>query len=330
MKETNHIVKDEFLIPSDTPDIKLHIINKRLADVKDFGERRTVLMVHGATYSSGSLYDVPLGGYSFMDYLAQHGFDVYAVDVRGYGGSTRPVEMGRPPTSNAPLVRTETGVRDFSSAVSFVLRTRNLHRLNVIGMSWGGSVAGAYVTRNADKVKKLALIAPQWLSNKPVPIDTGGQLDAYRIVPVSTTKERWLSAAPAHKRAALLPDGWFEAWSAATIATEPDAALREKLSIRATNGAILDIREFWTASKPFYDPADIEVPVLLVHGEWDMDVPLDLARAYFGELRAAPYRRWVEIGEATHMAVLEKNREQVFHTVTGFLDEKFDTPPQAS
>jgi alpha-beta hydrolase superfamily lysophospholipase len=28
-----------------------------------------------------------------MDYIAQHGWDVYLIDVRGYGRSTRPPEM---------------------------------------------------------------------------------------------------------------------------------------------------------------------------------------------------------------------------------------------
>jgi len=48
--------------------------------------------------------------------------------------------------------------------------------------------------------------------------------------------------------------------------------------------------------------------VLLVHGEWDIDVPIDLAQALFLELRNAPYRQWAEIGEATHLVLLEKNR----------------------
>ena len=32
----------------------------------------------------------PVNGMSWMDYIARHGYDVYLVDVRGYGRSTRP------------------------------------------------------------------------------------------------------------------------------------------------------------------------------------------------------------------------------------------------
>ena len=84
-----------------------------------------------------------------------------------------------------------------------------------------------------------------------------------------------------------------------------------------------DSREFWAAGKPVYDPGQIEVPTLIVHAEWDQDLPLDMARTYFGLLVKAPYRRWVEIGEGTHSLLLEKNRMQVLGAVHGFLEEDF-------
>jgi hypothetical protein len=59
---------------------------------------------------------------------------------------------------------------------------------------------------------------------------------------------------------------------------------------------------------------------LQVVREWDIDVPIDLALAYFGELRGAPYRQWVEIGQATHMLLLEKNRPFAFNAIRDFYD----------
>lgn len=303
----------DFLIDSDTPGIRLHVRNKRAA-----AGGKAVLLMHGATYSSESLFDVPLGGYSFMDYLARHGYDVYAVDARGYGGSTRP------PDGDQPVGRTGSGVRDLGSAVDFVLARRGIERLNLVAMSWGGSVAGAYTARHGDKVAKLALIAPLWLSDRPLPVDPGGALRAYRQVPVGRARERWVGAAPQGKRDGLIPAGWFEAWAAASLKTDPDS---DGVTMRAVNGPIQDIRDYWTAGRPLYDPAGITVPVLQVHAEWDIDVTLDSARDFFGRLTAAPYRRWVEIGEGTHMVLLEKNRLQAFEAVRQFLDE--DYAPEA-
>ncbi|MGI4855906.1 MAG: alpha/beta hydrolase [Janthinobacterium lividum] len=310
-----------FTIPSDTPDIALHVRNKRAAGRADFGEADTVVLMHGATYGSGSLYDTAIAGASFMDHLARAGFDVYAVDVRGYGESTRPQQMQLPAARSAPLGRTESGIRDFAAAVNFVLRTSGIARVNLIGMSWGGSVAGAFTARNGHKVRKLGLIAPQWVSDQPIPLDAGGALGGYRVVRAADARERWVGAAPQGKRDTLIPEGGFEAWLENTVRTEPDAALRAARSIRAPNGPVQDIREFWAAGKPFYDPGEIDVPVLLIHGEWDIDVPLALARDYFAHLRGAPQKRWLEIGEATHMLMLEKNRELAYNALAGFLRE---------
>ena len=316
------LATEDFTIASDTPGIDLHIRNKRSASMKTFCAERTLLMVHGATYSSESLFDVELGGVSFMDYLAGYGYDVYAVDVRGYGGSSRPPEMDQPAEQNAPVVRTEVGVRDVASAVAFILERLNISKLNLLGMSWGGTLAGTYTSQNNDSVNKLVLIAPQWLSTKPVPIDRGGMLGAYRVVSLLDTKERWLSGVPEDKKSELIPRGWFEKWANATLATDPGNKMYPN-TIRVPNGAILDIREFWTAGRKVYDPKDILVPVLLVHAEWDRDVPIDLAQSYFVSLTGAPYRRWVEIGEGTHVVVLEENRMQVFQAIQNFLDEQY-------
>jgi alpha-beta hydrolase superfamily lysophospholipase len=87
------------------------------------------------------------------------------------------------------------------------------------------------------------------------------------------------------------------------------------------NGALQDIRDYWISGKPQYDPADIRVPVLLIHGEWDADLPSDQCRGYFARLINVPYKRYIEIGEGTHTIVMEKNRMQFFHEVAAFLNE---------
>jgi len=51
---------------------------------------RVVLFVHGAGTPAEVAFDVPHAGYSWMAYLAEAGFDVFSVDMTGYGRSTRP------------------------------------------------------------------------------------------------------------------------------------------------------------------------------------------------------------------------------------------------
>jgi pimeloyl-ACP methyl ester carboxylesterase len=320
---TQGIVFEEHRIPSDTAGIELYIRNKRPTHIAEYRPERTIVMVHGATFSSGSLYDVPFNGFSFLDYLAGAGFDVFAVDVRGYGRSTRPPEMEIDASLSRPLVDTERGVSDFATAVEFVLRHRGLHSVNLFAMSWGGTVAGAFAARNPGKVVKLALLAPQWISDQPIPLDMGGDLDSYRLVGVRESISRWLAGAPEARRDGLIPPGWFESWASATLAEDPWSLEMAPGKLRATNGPIQDIRSYWSVGRPFYDPSAIAAPVLLLHGEWDRDVPLNSAQDYFLRLRSAAYRCWIEIGEATHMMLLEKNRLQAFNSVERFFLEEF-------
>jgi hypothetical protein len=52
-----------------------------------------------------------------------------------------------------------------------------------------------------------------------------------------------------------------------------------------------------------------------------------MARAVFEKLTAAPYKRFVEIGEGTHTIIMEKNRMQLFREVQTFLEEPREPSP---
>jgi pimeloyl-ACP methyl ester carboxylesterase len=314
------IVAESRLIAGSAPDVQINLINKHRNDLQGFSAERTLVMMHGATFSSASLFDVAVAGASFMDVLAQAGYDVWAVDARGYGGSSRPAEMSRPPEESAPLVTARTAVEDFGAAVEFVCRHRDILRVNVLGMSWGATIAGTFASEVGERVEKLILVTPLWLSNEPLRIDAGGPLGGYRIVSPRAFEAAWRSAAPEHARQDLIPDGWFEVWEKATLAT--DQASLYPGAIRAPSGAVQDVRRHWTAGKPIYDPAAIICPVLIVAAEWDADVRFDMAHDLFVRLVGAPYKRLVEIGQGTHMVLMERNRRQVFDAIIGYLGER--------
>jgi pimeloyl-ACP methyl ester carboxylesterase len=75
------------------------------------------------------------------------------------------------------------------------------------------------------------------------------------------------------------------------------------------------------SGKPYYDPANITVPTLVILAEWDADTPPYMAQAIFAKLKNAPIKRMVMIGEGTHSVVVEKNRLQLFREVQLFIEE---------
>jgi pimeloyl-ACP methyl ester carboxylesterase len=319
---TPKLITESFYVPAQDPGIELYVRNKHPEGVTKFGPEKIVLFVHGAGFSSESVFDLPLNNLSWMDYVAQRGWDVYIMDLRGYGLSTRPPEMSKPAAENPPIVNTDVAVRDVGAVVDHILARRGVTRINLLGWSWGTTIMGGYTAQNNSKVERLVLYAPVWLVKNAPPIGKKGALGAYRIVKKEDAKKLTARGVPPEKQQELLPDAWFDVWWKAAVTSDPVGAGQNPPVMRAPNGVIEDIGKYWMSNKPYYDPANIAVPTLLVLAEWDADTPPFMAQGVFGNLKNAPVKRMVMIGEGTHWVLLEKNRLQLFREVQLFLEEQ--------
>jgi pimeloyl-ACP methyl ester carboxylesterase len=143
---------ETFFVDASDPGIKLHVRNKHLSGKKGFQPDKIVLFVHGASYPSETMFDIALPGGSWMDYAADRGYDTYLVDIRGYGGSTRPASMDVPPDQNQPFATTADAIKDVGSAVDFILKRRNVGKISLVGWSWGTTIMGAFTAQNNNKV----------------------------------------------------------------------------------------------------------------------------------------------------------------------------------
>jgi len=313
------IVAEDAMVPSGDPGIDIYVRRKHPVALSG-GAARTLVFVHGATYPASTAFDLQLGGTSFMDDLAEHGFDVYALDLPGYGKSSRPAAMGQPAEANAPVETTEDAVRHYGAVVDYVLKRRGLQKLDAMGWSWGTTIAAGFAAAQPGKVERLVLYAPVWIrQGEAATLGGSGKLGAYRAVTSDTARARWLTGVAPDKQADLIPEGWFDAWQKATWATDPVGAAQTPPVLRAPNGVIQDFQAFWRNGKATYDPAKITAPTLLVHGEWDQDTPRYMAQTLFPLITRAPWKRYVEIGEGTHTIMMEKNRRQLFSVVEDFL-----------
>ena len=312
------LAREEFMIDAADPGVKLYVVNKHLTNLREQSSEKILLFVHGATQPAEATFDLPLGGMSWMDYIARHDWDVYLVDVRGYGRSTRPAEMEQPAESNPAIVKTDIAIRDVASAIDFILQRRRSGKINLMGWSWGTVIMGAYAAEQAEKVARLVLYGPQWLESLPT---TSPTLGAYVAAPMSSARDRMQTGAPEGRKHDLMPLGWFEAWSSAALATDPVGSRQNPPVLRSPAGVFQDRQEFWRQGKPYYDPQRVTAPTLIVVAEWDRVTPVEGAQELFRRLPSGPDKRLVEIGEGTHLLMLEKNRMQLFEEVQHFLDK---------
>jgi pimeloyl-ACP methyl ester carboxylesterase len=226
--------------------------------------------------------------------------------------------MDQAPSQNPPFADTADAVRDVSAVVDFIRKRRGVPKIDLVGWSWGTTIMAGYTASNNSAVNKLVLYAPLWLVRDAPPISGTG---AYRSVVKESARTRGANGIPPARIEEISPTPWFEMWWTATQATDPKGAVQIPPVVRAPNGVLKDLGEYWTKGRSWYDPAQIRVPTLIVLGEWDRDTPPYMAQELFTRLTNTPEKRLVMLGEGTHAMVLEKNRMKLIDAVQDFLEE---------
>lgn len=331
------VVLEEFLVPSG-PGIQLYLRNKRPEGATAARADRVVLCVHDGTFPASTSFDLPAGGVSWMDYMAGRGFDVWSVDLRNYGRSTRDAAMAQPP-GGQPLTTSRDALADIAAAAAFVREKRGVPKLVHLGWGWGASLMARFAVENAALVDRLVLYAPEWPAEPAAPGQgnapqgnasqgstsqgNGNQapaapaLPSYRSLTRAEVRARWLEGVPDSRRGALFPAGWYEHWADTTFAVDPEGARQVPSVLRVPNGPLADLQ----AGRRLFDAARVTVPVLITLAEWDREAPPAQALALFQALTAAPAKRMALLGEGTHGIMLERNRGALFQAVQVFLEE---------
>lgn len=308
------IVQSDHRVESGRAGLKVYLRNK----CPD-GGGRTLLLVHGATYPSTAVLDYPVEGVSAMDWLASRGFDVWCIDLLGYGLADRPPEMDMPAEDNEPLVDTDEAVADVRRAIEFICATRGISKLDLLGYSWGTAICGQVATELPGRVERLALVGALWMKMGSSQIHTGGTIGAYRTVTAQDTTDRWTVNFDEDRKAAVCQESRREQWGSDAVATDPGSAERDPPSLRSPAGVVKDVIEFWMQGKPTYDPGKIEAPTLVIVGEWDQETSVEQGWEVFVRLTSAAEKRYVVVGQSSHTIWLEDNRHQLYGSLAEFL-----------
>lgn len=316
-----------FLIPSTQVD-GLRLFIRRLEPTAGTSNR-PVLFVHGATLAS-YLWDIGLKGYSWMEQIALLGNAAYAVDIRSYGGSSKPAAMAEAPDATLPLVRGTEAILDIDDAVEYLLTATGYDQIDLVGGSWGSITCGMYATGlGRGKIRRLVLYAPifitpnrQWLdmlADPEQPDRLNPNLGSYRLVTEKELRARWDKEIPITEKEDWRPEACFQALIKEAFKWDSESRSHTPPAFRVPNGTLVDLFEAFSG-RPLYEPEDITVPTLLIRGADDPTSTDADTRALFDRL-GAQIKRYVAVGHGSHFFVAEKNRWQLFSETWNFLTQ---------
>jgi alpha-beta hydrolase superfamily lysophospholipase len=325
------VTRQNFFVNSD-PGIRLFV---REVTAGQNGSGKPILLVHGARVPGVGSFDLPVSGGSLAEDLAQRGFDVYILDVRGYGQSTRPKEMHEPPTGHPPLVRSNEAVRDIAAAVDWIRSRRHGASVALFGWATGGQWAAHYASLYPEKVSALIVLNSLYGASSPHPLmGRGSDMEdpahpghfnrsacgAYRLNDAQSLLRQWDRSIPVEDKSLWRDPAIAKAYVDAALASDPTSNSRTPPSMRSPCGALED--SFYLAiGRRLFDASLITAPVLIVASERDFWSRPEDRQAMADELVHSPKARVVVIPSATHFVHLdrpERGRDTLIKEISEF------------
>lgn len=287
--------RTELRLPS-APDVEVFVVQ-----ILAPGERRGALVfTHGAGSASSALWDLSPVDYSMMRKLACTGWDTYAVDVRGFGGSTIPAALKAPAERNPPAVRARDVQPDVDAAIQHARRTSKVDRVSLFAWSWGCVVAGLYASEHPDTIDRLLLLAPVYDRRWPK-----------RHI----TDRAWRT-----EKKQLFFDYHDPAREDRAVLDAHVAAL-----FRFADGDTLVLpngpyRDLYGDDAPVYDAKKIRAHTLIVRGEEDRASLEPNAYRLFEALENAASKRYVVLGGAGHFVFRTLGYRALHETALAFFN----------
>lgn len=250
---------------------------------------KIVLLVHGTTWSGRPNFDLQIRDYSVMDFLALNGYDVWTIDIHGYGRSEK---------TDKDWSDAESSARDIGAAVDHITRQRGVDKISILGWSCGAQRVGLYAMDHPERVGKLILYATAWKEGRP----------GSKLMPLP--KEQYRTNDEAAARSDFIPGQYepdvVEKYVKEALASDP----------RSPNGCRVDaISKF-----PILQPELIKVPTLIIRPEKDFLAKEAETLEFFSKL-GTPYKSYIALPEGGHAILLEKNHHKFQGAVLGFLNQ---------
>jgi pimeloyl-ACP methyl ester carboxylesterase len=325
----------DFFVDSDPG---IHLFVREVVDGSAPGQAagKPILLLHGARVPGLASFDLPVRGGSFAADLARRGFDVYVMDVRGYGRSTRPKEMQEPPDLHAPLVRSNDAAHDLAAVVDAIRRRRRVARVALFGWATGGQWAGYYASLYPNNVSALILLNSLYRGSSQQALIGGGtdsedpvhpgrfnqaSCGGYRYNDAASLLRPWDHSIPMEDKSEWRDPSVARAYVDAAIASDPVSRSQSPPSFRSPCGAMED--SFYLAiGRQLWDASLVTAPTLVVASERDFWSRSEDREHLAADLVHSPKVRVVVIPGATHFVHLDRpdrGRTELLDTIEAFM-----------
>lgn len=260
---------------------------------------KIALLVHGGTWSGRPDFDLQIRDYSLMDFLAKNDYDVWAIDIHGYGHSDK---------TDKDWSDARSAAADIAASVEYITKLRGVSKVDVLGWSAGTQRAGLFAMQHPDRVAKLILYAPLWKGTSEYHsrvrkrIENGGQpLTHYRTNTEAAARSDFVAEELAQHP--QYEEDVVEEYAKVALATDP----------QSPNAF------FYDSNLPILDPLQITVPTMIIHGEMDIAAKEEDLLPFFLQLRTHD-KHYVLLPAGGHALILEKDHRRFQHEVLSFFD----------
>ncbi len=282
-----------------------------------------VLFIHGAGTPAEVAFDVPYQDYSWMAYLAQAGFDVFAMDVTGYGRSVRPTAMNDPcnlsrdqqaafvpsllstqcqPSYARQMTTIASDWNDIGAVVDYIRALRHVDRVDLVAWSLGGPRAAGYASQHPERVRKLVLLAPAYnraaAASAPAQVPAEGPaMNTQSHEEFTANWDRQVGCQDQYAQAAS-ESVWSEMMKSDPVGATWGTGVRRAPQVTTWG---------WTAAVV----SKTQIPTLMVTGEHDKQVPSERVRELYADL-ASRQKVFIDLACSSHNAMWEKNHLLLF------------------
>ena len=259
--------------------------------------RGAMLLLHGRTWSSLPDFDLEVPGesLSLMDGVAALGFNVYALDARGYGETARDASGWLTPNRARD---------DVLATIRWLKQQPGTQPLYLFGWSYGAMVAQLAAQDLPELVDGLILFG--------YPVRDGSFVTPDAIAEASQPPERPNTAAAAASdflTPGTISQRAIEAFVAQALAADP-------------------VRMDWRELEQWrqLDGTKVDVPTLLIEGALD-PLAIDAQQAKLFTHLPSLDKRWVVLPYGDHAAFMESSRAEFLDTIDAFTSPDRAPPP---